>query len=491
MTLLILWGPQTSHADEIRLSEKQLLLRCYAQLTGERLPVNSSLWSRLNAERAQNICIELLNSVALKSDGLLEQKENFVHRKILRQFYDLHRSWFNQQWVLSENSPEGSTGTVDILDPTEPSLHITQALFSQTPIHYQEVLRGYSHLKTLREPTDSLRSATTGDILRPSRIYTGAGPFFSTNQVFVGLDYLATIFYGVNIDILPLGDLIGITTENSPALNDVWTSVQTPQTMINEPNIIRPAPIRNNFGGGAMGSSSYFLLYLGHGVDYRADGAAKLPRRWTESVLKQFLCKEGPYVRESDAQNFLVTDSAAPPFRQTVACLRCHSTLDQAARTARNIRLGSSFDYASELKRYTSLVLQYSAVNGYDNSWPSITNDKYHLTQPSGRVFFRDRNGALVDRNVSSINELGIALSENEDYYTCVAQKYFSYFTGIEINLEYLSSPANASSMSAADIEYRDYIKGLGQELKGTGSLKKLLVNIIQSGYYQHAQKER
>jgi hypothetical protein len=323
-------------------------------------------------------------------------------------------------------------------------------------------------------------------------MYFAPSPLISTEQIFVGVDEFTQNTYRIGIDILDLGDLIGIATENPTSTPNFWTNPQTSQAMLNESNVRAPAIIRNNFGGGAIGSSSYLLLHIGHPYNYRADGAAKLPRRWTESMFKQFLCKEGPYVRESDAQNFLAIDSNAVPFRQTVACLRCHSTLDQSAMVARNIRLGMTINRPITIdRRFSSLVLQYNATRGYDNFWSASPVPDYHLSQPTGRVYFRDRNGNLIDRNISSINELGVALSENEDYYTCMAQKYFNYFTGIDINLEYLTAPQNTATLSESDVDYRDYVIGLGQELQSTGSLKKLIETIIKSGYYQYEQKNR
>lgn len=482
-----------SLAKEVRLSEKRILLKCYAHLTGERLPLTSTLWSRLQQTRAQNICMELLDSVALGSDGVLEQKDNLVHRKVLRQFYDIHRSWFSSQWASDSNAPESSFGTVDVIDPTEPSLHITKNLFSRSSLHYKEVLIGNTHLKALREPGPFFpHSIFTNDVRRPSRVLMGSNQFFSTSQIQVHLDNNGNNFYNVGFDIIQLGDLFGITTDRSPLINDVWSNPQTSTAVLNEADIRRPAAVRNNFGGGALGSSAYFLMTLGHPYNYRADGAQKLPRRWTESVFKNFLCKEAPYVREADAQSYLVTDPNAAPFRQSISCLRCHTALDQAATTARNIRYGATLNFPNtEVRRHTSVITEYIPSLGQNTSWPAVSTSNFHLTSPTGRLFFRDRKGNLVDRSLSSISDLGAALSDNEDYYTCAAQRYFGYFTGIELNLEYLTNPIHASTLSPADLEYRDYVIGLGQELQQTGSLKKLIQTILQSGYYQHEQRKR
>ncbi len=480
-------------AKEVRLSEKKILLKCYAQLTGERLPSKSSLWEKLKLTRAQNICIELLNAVALSSDGYLEQKNDSVHKKVLRQFYDLHRSWFHNQWSQDSNAPEQTEGTVDVIDPTEPSLHITKSLFSRTPMHYKEVLRGTTHLKALREPSTFFPySVFQGDIIRPSRVIAEKNQFIASPQFYVNLDTNGNNFYGVGFDLIQMGDLVGISNDRSPSISDVWINAQTSNATLNESNIVRPAVVRNNFGGGAIGSTAYLLMTLGHPYDYRADGAQKLPRRWTESVFKNFLCKDAPYVRESDTQSYLASDVSAAPFRQATSCLRCHTTLDQAATTARHLRFGTTLNYPNTIpRRYTSLILQYNSNLGQNTSWPSIATSNFHLTQPTGRLYFRDRNGNLVDRNVASMNELGTALSDNEDYYTCAAQRYFGYFTGIELNLEYLTDPSNASTLSKSDLEYRDYVLGLGKELQYTGSLKQLIENILQSGYYQHEQRKR
>lgn len=481
-------------SGEVRLSEEKLLQRCYAHMTGERLPANSVLWSQLQQQRAQNICTNLLNSVFLGGNGYLVQKDNIVHRKILRQFYDLHRSWFGLQWSLDANTPEGGWGTVDVFDPTEPSLHITQALFAQTPVHYQEVLRGNSHLRALRETTASFPfHVYANDLPRVSRLYHNAAPLVSVPQVFMTYDNFGQNASGVDFDLLALGDLVGIGNEKSVLISNLWINPRTSTVELNEPHLKRPALLRNNFGGGAIGSSSHFLLYLGHPFDYRADGSKKLPRRWVESFMKQFLCREGPYVRDEDALAFLVKDVNAAPFRQSLSCLRCHTTLDQSAMVARNIRLASTFNGSplDPIRRYSALVAQYNSSAGPYTSWSAYSVDNFHLTQPSGRLYFRDYKGKLVDRTVNSINDLGIALSNTPDYYACAAQKYFSYLTGIDVNVAYLSAPENASFLTRTDIEYRDYVISLGDELQKTGSLRKLIETIMLSGYYQHEQRER
>jgi hypothetical protein len=89
-----------------------------------------------------------------------------------------------------------------------------------------------------------------------------------------------------------------------------------------------------------------------------------------------------------------------------------------------------------------------------------------------------------VDQPVTSIADLGAKLSQSNDYYACVASKYFKYFTGIETNLQDIGDPLRPV-LSADDLYYRNTVIGMGQRLKTSQNLQQLIREILASPAYQ------
>lgn len=491
-----------SFAERV-LSQKELLNRCYTQLTGQRLSGQSPYWAQLGQKSAADICNALIDEVALGADGLLTQSNNRIHRLILRQFHDLHRGWFSARWAQNNDLTEVAYSTVDIYDAAEPSMFITQSLFSQTPVHYNQVLRGYKSLRAIRDSsviTEAEARGTSG-VLRPSRTFAGEVPLDqSAPPGIFNLDAISvqptesrvpTDLVAVPMPIIQVGDLIGY--QNSPAatFDILWSRVLTPQVNKNNDALIIPQAVHQSYGGGALGSIPFIMLNFGYDYAYTANGAHKIPRRVMLTAFQTFLCLNGPFVRQSDVSQFLADDSnaAAPPFRHGRACLRCHTAMDQAALTLRNLQITVTAPDNGIAVRSPATVSAAKVTLGNSSTfWPIQPQANFEKTSPQGRLYIRSMTGALVDKQVENLDGLGTAMSNMDDYYTCAAARYFKYFTGIQINLFDPYDSSNESlmaSLSEKDREYRDYVIAMGRELKSTGSLKHVVKRIIKSGYYQ------
>lgn len=496
--LSLLTSFEPASADRL-LSEKEILARCYAQLTGRRLPVSDSLWSRLTKQSAQSVCADLLNQVNFAPNGTLSASADPLHRRILKQFHDFHRSWFSKQWIMDSTLPDVNYGTVDVYDPAAPSYYLTRALFLPNS-HYAQVLRGYETLAAVRDsgkirfglsPTGGIprltRAFSIGDISPDQSEIPGS---FDRHEITVQNPQDGSVF-SIPGALVPVGELIGVVPAARGTYPFLWVNPLTPAAAANPPGLVVPQGIDAHYGGGALGTISFLLMNLGHGADYAADGAAKLPRRAVEAAMHSFLCRKGPSLRATDVGSYLAGEIAAVPFRKTTACLRCHATLDQAALTLRHVRQASTGNYGpAKIVRYTSTISSYGSLSTASPEWPSVPTPNFALTAPVGRLYFRSINGSLVNVPVGNLDGLGHALSATEDFYACAASRYFKYFTGIEVNLFDPQDPDNiplVSSLNDSDRDLRAFVLALGKELQTTGHLKTLVQHILTSPYYKRA----
>ena len=497
---LLLFIPTLSWADR-SLSEKEILARCYAQLTGQRLSVGDPLWTRLKSQAAGQVCASLIDEVQLGANGLLTQSANPLHRRILKQFQDIHRSWFPAQWPIDGNSSELYFGTLDIYDASEPALFVTLSLFSQQFSPYQNVLRGSNSLYAVRDPATINGSALgSSGFPRPSKILIG-DDLPADQMLPVGVLSTSAVttqdggngYASIPTPLIQMGAMTGIQVwSNETPVPTLWTGSSSPSAQVNAPGILSPQALHKSYGGGALGSAPFLLLNFGHSYDYVSNGTTKLPRRVIMTAMNSFLCLPGPFAREGDVSSYLVSESdpQAAPFRKSVSCLRCHVTLDSAALTLRHLQLGTTTNISpvSGIRSPAMVVSAASDAGAMD--WPVHPTPSFNRTSPTGRVIFRSVTGGLVSQQVGNLEGLGQALSTTDDYYACAASRYFKYFTGIDVHLFDPQDPANQSSMTGMndkDREYRQYVLGLGKELQTTQSLKTLVKHILQSGYYRRA----
>jgi hypothetical protein len=163
--------------------------------------------------------------------------------------------------------------------------------------------------------------------------------------------------------------------------------------------------------------------------------------------------------------------------------MQCHASIDPMAGLARNFSFKVDYhnpDTTNSVHLYKYPVSR-SAENGVVDADPD-----YYLRPSNGRLYFRSYDGTLIDRAISSIADLGTAISETNDFYACVAAKYYKFFTGITANLQDVGDP-NLPALTVGDKFYRDEVIRLGQDLKSSQNLPALIREIISSDAYQRA----
>ena len=106
------------------------------------------------------------------------------------------------------------------------------------------------------------------------------------------------------------------------------------------------------------------------------------------------------------------------------------------------------------------------------------TDSIYHRRKPEGQLYYRDYNGELINVPVNGVADLGRKISKQKDPYVCAAQRYYSFLTGVKIQV------ANQDSDDFYK-KHRSKIIEIGLNLKKHQSLKKMVVEILRTDAFQ------
>lgn len=457
---------------------------------------------RAGSLKAIDACKSLLDKAELEVSGPLVQRSDKEARAVLNTFYNFHRTWFTANTVeqIQEYSEEMSRGTMDIYDSTEPGLALTRAMFARNA-QYRDVLTLGQGVRAQREQDEAVRSRIGFNVTFPGRRVYGNNSgldqnLFNFRAMSGGFDGNSDTTQAsfVTLPKIEVGELVGvrIATDNATIPNLSLQPLGADKRGNEQPGLKFSFNLFETLGGGILGSPIYMMLNYGHGRGLEANGTTKVPRRWSQTNMESFLCAELPALRENDIKQYVVGNSSAP-FRNSASCVMCHATLDPMAYTARNVVVGNS-DYAqlsAGARAHSKTALHmatYRADFASVSGWPSEPVANFHRQTPSGRLFFRSMTGALVDRQVTGVAQLGAAMAETKDYYYCAAKRYFEYFTGITVALYDRSNPANEElnrKLSTESFEDRKYVESLGEELQRSQSVRQLVKQIMSSKYYR------
>lgn len=89
--------------------------------------------------------------------------------------------------------------------------------------------------------------------------------------------------------------------------------------------------------------------------------------------------------------------------------------------------------------------------------------DTFALQPPVGRLMYRDHVGNLRRTDgISSVAQLGTVMSQSDDFYRCVAKRYYHFLTGIDVDLT-----VNSADLDSAGNYHKSFVYNLGRILKG------------------------
>ncbi len=431
---------------EQTLSNIAVYNRCYGKLTNSKpLPTATQTLQVANGSLDPiTACMNVLNKALLTtSGGPLANQADVEAKAVIKTMHNLHASWMQVQdfkfiEILSTNQ--------DLYDTTAPAAYLTNALLSPTP-SYRSIVAG----------------STMYGILR-TNMAPAAGPMSGKDKT-----NLANVFTEP-FNYAGIGEILGLRV--------------TPPTTI-AGNVPYRTPATANLyistGGGILGDNTYVSLNASVDESFVADGAARMPRRWSRAVFHDLLCRNLPALRNTDASNYVIPTAQAP-FRQSQSCIHCHASMDQMAGTIRGIRTISLGDGGAAPKVDT---LAYRPVTqAAEGAWPSSADANFAARPTNGLLYYRNYLGNLVNTPASNVETLGAAIAQQDDYYICAAKRYYEYFTGVTVTIGDIGDPA-APALSAGELNRRNILIDLGLKLKTHDNPRQLIKDIMSLPHYR------
>lgn len=398
-------------------------------------------------------CLKLLKKGLLNSNNRLPSSNDEESKAVLRSFTKLHMTFFDRPALVGPNAVYTRV-TKDIYDEQSSALFYTKALLGTSNI--QDVLKGSNDLEGVRSMGRNKDVGYSSNINKSLFTYRSG-----KNKPKLAVTFVET------------GELTG---------------VQDSRELIH-PNASAFSKSSNNIldslGGGLLGARSYLLRSLPASNGSAANGANKMNRPWANTVLKDFLCRGLPAVRLTDGQPYKKRD-ASSAFRKSTGCIQCHATMDQLAAGGRGLLLANiTRDNSSNTNPQFRLPYQRKTDKGNAAVWPEIEDALYSRRPPKGALYFRSYTGDLVHEKFSNLSQLAAKILETDDYYACVAKKYYEHFTGVSVSLADINDPFSTVSLNEQDLFHRKQVVKFGENLRETKSTYKLVEEILKSRVYQ------
>jgi hypothetical protein len=243
--------------------------------------------------------------------------------------------------------------------------------------------------------------------------------------------------------------------------------------------------INEHFGGGVLGSQLFILKNTN--LNYSITGGSTndkesvVARRIPRKVFEDLLCHKMPTLSEDDVIGEVIA-SSPHGFRQSSSCMACHSSLDPMAYMFRNLVAYRTAD--NHLSGNSAVRAVGTVINGVQKLPVSLSSSIFALQSPVGSLNYRDHANNLVKKNVNTLDELGLELSQSHDFYRCTAKRYYEFFTGNNVNL----APRNLSeAQNTKQAQFhRNKVYLLAQRLKVSQKLSSLIQEIFDSEAFTH-----
>lgn len=442
------------------LNEVEVYYRCYAQLTRTRPPTDDPRLKQVRegSVKATQACLDLINEAALdKAGGLVNQnkEKNQLALKVLRNLQSLHSSWFPLKDFIQD---EVDAFTFHMFDSNEMGYHLTYNLLGPSA-KASELLTRKTSFRGVREtpvqPKYFIDLSSPNQILKleGAEWYWGAG---DTKKK-------------IEPKLVQFGNLVGLT-ELKPNENN-YGFVKDDKSVLN-------FDITASLGAGIIGTRPYIMLSSNQKLDQKSDGGLNSHRSWSKLIFQDLLCRNLPVVRTEDVIGYFPDSKLS--FRKSKTCMHCHVSIDPMADTVRNL-----FEMRSSPKNSGNFSVRVLAE--HKPTLPAETEMKdydpdFHLRPATGQLYFRNYKGELVNEKVNSIQELGQAIAKTDDFYICMAKRYFEFFTGVSVDINNLQDAELKNKSLAA---HKNFVVQLGLDLKKDQSLKNTLGKIIDSEFYK------
>jgi len=475
--------------------EEAVFNRCYAHLTGKRPALDHPLLAEVKAgsKTAVEACMSVFDKALLGANGRIANTSDEEAKAVLANFHSYHRKWFAIT-DINLTLADGCTRTSTYLDEQESALFITRSMFGRNsagdPFPYSDIVTLGESLQAVRSNTSSSLDLLAAEL---NVIQNAAGNYV--------LSTLAkTPLSGPRAE---LGDLYGVKIATAERKNFQVPMHQSLNATTGATSISKYGSLALNLGGGVIGSQPYLLMNSGLGTNRFADGAAKMSRRWSRNLLTDIMCRDLPVIRKEDALIYIQPTITAdtPAFRGNADCMQCHASIDNMARTIRNIRStrnlncrdidphpvrGGKVRLGTSLIEYLTPTLnEIGTTDGDCNNTGSnnVNACKYPHRRPLGSFVFRTHDGKLIEKSIEGPGQLGQALAETEDLYACASARYTKFFTGVDVKMADFNGAA--TPLNPEQNKAKKFVVDLGKKLKSHQSLRTLILDIISSDLYK------
>ena len=481
-------------------SEERSFYKCYALLTGGRPSQSHALLAAVKngTISAVDACMQVFDKAQLAGSGLTQAEASSAPsadiieaKNVLSTFYAYHRKWFpsnNDSDALNIEFGALANASEDILDVSDAANDLTRILFSPSA-QYKDLLSGVQGTKAIRNgsPANGLRSGAPASMIMHD--YFGAGGLKPYNPA-----------------LLETGELRGFRLLTTGELQAIAYASFRPDVCFSGPCGPEYTGLeiyyQKGYGGGRIGNPSYLILNMAYGYRVvgllmRNYGGATLPRRWSKSVLKDFLCRDIPVIRGSDTLSYL-QPASTNAFRSNPTCASCHVTIDGMSGVIRNLSIHTAADRRANMSagqaesflvgKHPSAQVTPAFRRSNDNYVVDDPSDVFTVDYntnflnrvPNGRFVYRNYRDELTDVPVVGLEELGQKLTEQDDFYVCAAKRYFEAFTGVSIPM--VVDGLNLSEEAAST---RQSVIQMGLDLKQSQNLRTLIRAILMSDAYK------
>ncbi|WP_372653415.1 hypothetical protein [Halobacteriovorax sp.] len=432
--------------------------KCHKQLTNRRIKRNSNVVEQIKSQKltSPQACLNLMDKASLNKDLLLKNQtsESIV---ILKNIHLLHSSWFK---VFNLNRETQDHGVTNVIDSNQMSYQFTAALLN-SDIAYSSIFTSEDTLSAKRK--DSHRNIFSNDKDIQGRRSKIDGTGMRKWQV-GGIkdnpdDYGDVYFFRPRL--VEFGPLVGFQKVEEHLY---FTRLQ------NGKHIGKSSLTKNIFPG-VFGSIPYLILNLGHD-NQTTDGGNKIHRRFASNFFSDFLCRDLPVLLPEDIRP---VKSSKLTFRNKKTCMGCHQTMDQFAKLTANLEPFNAGEVHTNAYTFRS-IYRHKFINNAKYKYTDSDKDFYRKKHVS-KLYFRDLHGKLIDKEIKSYNQLGEMISSIDDPYLCTASRYFTFLTGIDVDINNFSKVPKNNSL-------KDFLLKLTQDLKKNQNPINIFKMVFSSNFY-------
>ncbi len=189
-----------------------------------------------------------------------------------------------------------------------------------------------------------------------------------------------------------------------------------------------------SLGAGVLGSIPYFIGKKNIPLGLLPDGESRAYRRWSSSVLKDFLCRDLPVAPVKITDDYL-DKSSKINFNKTSSCMNCHATMDNLALVVDNYKFvqnnmfSPGLDLTDEEDLSEEVLIQFM--------YP--VKAKKHESEAM-LVYKSKTTNKIYNRDIDSLEDFAGFLTKENDFYYCQASKVVEFITGRQLGLVQLQN---------------------------------------------------